>query len=684
MSIRGIIEIIIHFESFRNIDLYRPGLYYFDIQVVHITGTKTYNANPYIFHAENLARCGSIDEKSYKSKIFTIKFCDEEISVKEIAVFRLEIETEEYLKPDLTIVCSLMRSSSFSSLGSQLNLETFNKEVCVDIKIPDFQSGAHQFLPIVFNDAHSCVMNSTIHCIPMDFKIRVGPLKTLEDHTPTGFLRNGHQVPVNPSDILFPNLVVLSPETVVNVQNKYVKTLYYAYSGLLKIMNSIENFTKTSEKSFSTDSTDCVLDPGTKSSAEPLKIDKIEETNPLKVSEIIFSQIKIIAGRLHLLVYAFIDSLKNQPKDITRYFMLEYNELVRNKFGESIFNKFLKTNTFSLLGDEKTGKIHRKTAKKVRKSEYYRTLENFPIYIDSFFPSPEFHPILFLDIVSKTEKNSLDWDPTYITYVTSKSPNHLIVFVHGFQGNSFDLRLIRNQVALYFSNSILMCSHFNETHTEEDISQMGQRLADETSEYIKEWCLENSLKKVSFIGHSLGGLIIRAALPYLESLAPMLNLFMTFSSPHLGYMYHSSTVVSAGMWFLKKLKKSLSISQLTMTDSPDPEESFLVKLSLLPGLEWFKHIAFVSSYQDSYAPFESARVEVGQDAASDTKGQLYLKMANNLLSRISSTQIHRFDINFSMEKKNFDNVIGRAAHIHMLEDRTIIQMILTCCASFFS
>lgn len=62
--------------------------------------------------------------------------------------------------------------------------------------------------------------------------------------------------------------------------------------------------------------------------------------------------------------------------------------------------------------------------------------------------------------------------------------------------------------------------------------------------------------KISFIAHSLGGLIVRAALPYLEEHADKMYNYFTLSSPHLGYMYNSSKIVDAGMWLLKTWRKS--------------------------------------------------------------------------------------------------------------------------------
>ena len=44
----------------------------------------------------------------------------------------------------------------------------------------------------------------------------------------------------------------------------------------------------------------------------------------------------------------------------------------------------------------------------------------------------------------------------------------------------------------------------------------GISLAQEVKMYINEWCSGDLMEKLSFIGHSLGGLIIRAAIHHLE------------------------------------------------------------------------------------------------------------------------------------------------------------------------
>ena len=66
----------------------------------------------------------------------------------------------------------------------------------------------------------------------------------------------------------------------------------------------------------------------------------------------------------------------------------------------------------------------------------------------------------------------------------------------------------------------------------------------------------------------------------------------------MGYMYNSNKLFDAGMWFLKKWRKSKCLMQLSMTDSKNIEETALFKLSTFDCLRYFKNVVLVSSFQD--------------------------------------------------------------------------------------
>jgi hypothetical protein len=69
--------------------------------------------------------------------------------------------------------------------------------------------------------------------------------------------------------------------------------------------------------------------------------------------------------------------------------------------------------------------------------------------------------------------------------------------------------------------------------------------------------------------HSLGGVIGRACLKYLQLHKDKFNYFISLCSPHLGYLYHSSTLISTSLWILNKVKKDPSMIELTLSDSED-------------------------------------------------------------------------------------------------------------------
>lgn len=51
MSLRAIVEFILHLEHFRNVDLIQQGLYFLKLQIFNEDQDKIYYANPY--HAES-------------------------------------------------------------------------------------------------------------------------------------------------------------------------------------------------------------------------------------------------------------------------------------------------------------------------------------------------------------------------------------------------------------------------------------------------------------------------------------------------------------------------------------------------------------------------------------------------------------------------------------------------------
>ncbi|KAK2664209.1 hypothetical protein Ddye_002783 [Dipteronia dyeriana] len=269
----------------------------------------------------------------------------------------------------------------------------------------------------------------------------------------------------------------------------------------------------------------------------------------------------------------------------------------------------------------------------------------------------------------------------------------IVVFVHGFQGHHLDLRLVRNQWLLIDPKIEYLMSEVNEDKTYGDFREMGLRLAEEVIAFVKKKMDKASRSgnlrdiKLSFVGHSIGNIIIRTALaesmmePYLR----YLYTYVSISGPHLGYLYSSNSLFNSGLWLLKKLKGTQCIHQLTFSDDPDLLHTFLYKLCKHNTLENFRNIILLSSPQDGYVPYHSARIEVPHASLWDysRKGKVFLEMLNNCLEQIRAPSsdhrvFMRFDINFdiSSQGKNLNTLIGRAAHIEFLETDIFARFIM--------
>ncbi|KAM5281754.1 protein FAM135B [Ctenodactylus gundi] len=255
---------------------------------------------------------------------------------------------------------------------------------------------------------------------------------------------------------------------------------------------------------------------------------------------------------------------------------------------------------------------------------------------------------------------------------------HLVVCVHGLDGNSADLRLVKTFIELGLPGGKLdfLMSEKNQMDTFADFETMTDRLLDEIIQHIQLYNL--SISRISFIGHSLGNIIIRSVLtrPRFRYYLNKLHTFLSLSGPHLGTLYNNSTLVSTGLWLMQKLKKSGSLLQLTFRDNADLRKCFLYQLSQKTGLQYFKNVVLVASPQDRYVPFHSARIEMCKTALRDRHaGPVYAEMINNLLGPLVAAKdctLIRHNV-FHALPNTANTLIGRAAHIAVLDSELFLE-----------
>jgi len=263
--------------------------------------------------------------------------------------------------------------------------------------------------------------------------------------------------------------------------------------------------------------------------------------------------------------------------------------------------------------------------------------------------------------------------------IFSSAP-HLVVCCHGLEGAAHDLRLVKifMQLALPKSEIHFLMSEANGDDTYVDVTIMGKKLASEILEIIKN--SQKNFERISFIGHSLGCLIIRSCLtePSMTHLSDRYHTYMGFSGPHLGMLYGPSYLVSGGLWLMQRLKASRSLQQMGMKDHSDLRDCFLFRLSNKDQLKCFKNVVLLSSHQDRYVPFHSTRIEMCADAIKDTsyQGSVYRDMVNNIMKPISmnpACNIVRYSVQYHLEQSSASSMIGRAAHIAFLDSEVFLN-----------
>lgn len=157
------------------------------------------------------------------------------------------------------------------------------------------------------------------------------------------------------------------------------------------------------------------------------------------------------------------------------------------------------------------------------------------------------------------------------------SAKHLIIMVNGIVGSASNWKFAADQFQSRFGREVLVhCSARNAASlTFDGVDVMGHRLAEEVKEIIEEL---PGLKRISFVAHSLGGLVARYAIGQLYSLpkssspskeyeeetpgpdpshGTILGLqpvnFVTVATPHIGSRGNWQLPFLCGLTFLEKV-----------------------------------------------------------------------------------------------------------------------------------
>ncbi|OMO94387.1 hypothetical protein CCACVL1_06034, partial [Corchorus capsularis] len=237
------------------------------------------------------------------------------------------------------------------------------------------------------------------------------------------------------------------------------------------------------------------------------------------------------------------------------------------------------------------------------------------------------------------------------------SPEHLVIMVNGLIGSAADWRFAAEQFVKKLPDKVIV--HRSECNysklTFDGVDLMGERLAQEVLAVVKR---RPEVRKISFVAHSLGGLIARYAIGRLyehsseldpadlyrdssteehtnsssryikhlcedriAGLEPM--NFITFATPHLGSRGHKQLPFLCGLPFLEKrasqtahLIAGRSGRHLFLTDNDDGKPPLLLRmvddgddLKFISALRAFKRrVAYANANYDHVVGWRTSSI----------------------------------------------------------------------------
>ena len=294
---------------------------------------------------------------------------------------------------------------------------------------------------------------------------------------------------------------------------------------------------------------------------------------------------------------------------------------------------------------------------------------------------------------------------------------HLVVFVHGLEGDRRDLRTLRDELVMCDYGIYVLESERNEGATRESIRVQGARLAAEVADFAAEHFAGDDegsgaereeamspggrgprprLGKITFVAHSMGSVVARVAVreAAMAPLRPRLWALVSLSGPHLGLTPDTAPLLHIGVSCLSVGRKG-SLTELRRRDGGGARgRALLVEQAAGGGgLELFRHVVILYSKQDKFVPLASsciamdtvarsafeARERGGCCSGRASKAKIRAWEETAAMQTQIVTGLHEAGVKVHLCEVTFpglggmmrDTLLGRQAHVEFLENKSM-------------
>lgn len=582
-----------------------------------------------------------------------------------MCIFSLKLPTDSCDTIPLKVEAELMYTNlELDNKKNKIKLRILAKKPnfeCVERKvylITNALNSVHQYIPLGFDPNYFCMFEGSIHVMFSGYDAE------------------------NPDDIqefLFEDKKLIGASEVDRAYYKMCDPLRTAFDSIKNSFCTYQEklfFANNEAKSLAPKSISLPLFCQDSDPKEMSLYDVTGSHDPKTISEYISQDIKSLSELVKESFKKLIQLISYNPEQVCRYLKQVFDLQVNKHFIE-----YMIIETKSLLHPplyRENLPEYVKKAGDIRLAPYFSNLESLPIQADDLYNQIPNHPIFFVEKFnsSKSESLLIDLEIAKLESNVSKILDlHLIILMHGYRGSSKDVHLIKGYINQIYPQCHVICAKSNEYSSDCILSIQGQNLAEEVIQYVIENKIPLHRFKLTFMAHSMGGLVIRAALPYLSRYKANMFGYITLSSPHLGVKYADSYLLELGKWFIKKFDKSESFEQMTLNDGKSIKETYIYEMSRFEGLSWFTHLVFFSCCDDPYVPEDSARLEIPRQSAPDKESEeAYSEMIKNIWGKIEVDKVTRVDVHFKNRDLFNSCVCCGNTHIDFLDNACFIKM----------
>eukprot|EP00696_Hemimastix_kukwesjijk_P019532 gnl/Hemi2/8789_TR3047_c0_g2_i1.p1 gnl/Hemi2/8789_TR3047_c0_g2~~gnl/Hemi2/8789_TR3047_c0_g2_i1.p1 ORF type:complete len:501 (+),score=121.25 gnl/Hemi2/8789_TR3047_c0_g2_i1:103-1605(+) len=484
MPLYASIDLLVTLWAFRNIDLVQQGLYHIRIRLqskigkVHVIPVSHYNILPGGTPNDGYLQANISDDFTFCSRTFYIRYEEESVNLGDVCQFRIELDAERDMSEAVLLQVDLMHASRHSKgeVGDFALL--CGRTLCIS----ELDLGLHCSFPVIFEDMNFGLLDLNIHSMLFDYR-----------HKPTSGMphveaASSKERQKEERERAKSRAISLSqPDSaigfLVNNRHVLVDRLASSYHRLVRKMARLAKHSP----SLTQDPVPvppleipCLQADPAPPPSEPSARHQ-EAIGDLMPHEATLKDLNFIAGQTLELWTIFMHRVVPFTAEFFPHLHASWERHVCARWSESMFRETISLEDLSLPMYFSTQDMHMKVGEKLRASQHYQNMRPMHVEDLGLNTTSDAHPIVFEQTISSRDE----------FYTTTMARNrqaasgsgdfagrHVFVMVHGFQGNSYDLRLLKNFIQCVNPDGIFLCSKANEADSvKQDIQTMGDRLA---------------------------------------------------------------------------------------------------------------------------------------------------------------------------------------------------------------